>query len=174
MDGALAAQLVTVGATLGGVVLTLTGSALVERRRAREARHLESFRLTAEHAKWLREERMKAYAALSLAAEDVFHFLRTDFPTDGGLSVRWSELRNDLRKTYNQVVLLGAEEPRKAALRLWRVARNDVNDLLRDISAGAVTPAETNTRLSDVLARIGDETNDFLKSCRTDLQSGLA
>ena len=42
MDDALAAQLVTVGATLGGVVLTLVGSALVERRRARDAQRLEA------------------------------------------------------------------------------------------------------------------------------------
>jgi hypothetical protein len=53
VDAGLATQLVTVGATLGGVVLTLAANALLERRRTREAHRLESLRTAAEHAKWL-------------------------------------------------------------------------------------------------------------------------
>jgi hypothetical protein len=161
---ALAAQLITVGATLGGVVLTLVGSALVERRRAREARQLESSRVSAEHAKWLRDERMTAYAAFSLAAEDVLQFLRAEVPA----TPRWHELRADLRKAYNKVQLLGADEPRTVALRVWRLARNGVNDLLDDDTA---TPAELATRAAEIRADLGGETNNFLQSCRDDLQT---
>ena len=120
---------------------------------------------------------MKAYAAFSLAAEDAFRFLRIELSADEAVSARWIELRADLRKAYNQVVLLGAEEPRTVGLRLWKVARNDVNGLLRDIAdgtVGAVTSAEVGTRVSEVLTRLGDETNNFLQACRADLQSGLA
>lgn len=166
MDNALATQLITVGATLGGVVLTLAGSALVERRRAHEAHRLESLRLAAEHTKWLRDERMKAYAAFSLASEEVQHFLRFEVPT----APRWNVLRADLRKAYNQVQLLGGDEPRAVALRVWLLGRKSADDLVhRRIDAPG---EETADRVREVLADLGDETNAFLKACRTDLQDG--
>jgi len=157
----LAAQLITVGATLGGVVLTLVGSALVERRRAREARQLESLRLTGEHTKWLRDERMRVYAAFTLAVEEVLNFLRAEELTQP----RWHELRGDLRKAYNEVQLLGADEPRATAQRVWLLARNGVIDLLR-AQGDQAEPADR------LRAELGSETNTFLQSCRDDLQRG--
>jgi hypothetical protein len=77
----IATQLITVGATLSGVVLTLVTNAYLEGRRARDARELESLHLASEHAKWLRDERQKAYAGLSLAAEEALQFIRSDMPT---------------------------------------------------------------------------------------------
>jgi hypothetical protein len=153
VDDTLATQLITVGATLGGVVLTLVGSALVERRRGRDAERLETLRLAAEHTKWLREERMRAYAVFSLAGEDVLLYLRDERPD----AARWPGLRADLRKAYNQVQLLGAEEPRMAALRMWRLA------------AGA---ADTDAAAwAELRNRFGGESNEFLRACRADLQS---
>jgi hypothetical protein len=123
MDAGIATQLITVGATLGGVVLTLTASAYLENRRAREARELESLRLASEDARWLRDKRVEAYAGLSLAAEEVLQFMRTEMPalTGSGASrrdeidVRWAELRTGLRKAYNQVALFGAADARASA-----------------------------------------------------------
>lgn len=171
MDNALATQLVTVGATLSGVVLTLLANAMLERRRAREAHRLETLRLSAEHTKWLRDERMRAYAAFSLAVEDVLQFLRAEeLPP----AARWPELRADLRKTYNQLLLLGAEEPREAGLRVWLLARNSVNDLFHDIPEGLIAMEAVAAAAREVGAELGRETNEFLRVCRVDLQSGLA
>jgi hypothetical protein len=165
VDNALAAQLVTVGATLGGVVLTMVGSAFVERRRAREAHRLEALRLTAQHTTWLRAERTTAYAAFSLAAEEVQQFLRNEVPVDGAdLSARWRELRTVLRTAYNQVCLFGADEPIAASLLVWRTARNGGNDLLSGKWADLAGEAK------DTAGRLGAEINDFLTACRADLQ----
>ena len=71
MDSVVTSQLVAVGATLCGVVLTLFTNAYLERRRARDAHQLESLRLRDEHAKWLRDERMRAYATFSLTGEEL-------------------------------------------------------------------------------------------------------
>jgi hypothetical protein len=71
MDSGVSTQLITVGATLSGVVLTLAANGYFEVRRAREARKLESLHIASDDAKWLRDERVRAYAGLSLAAEEV-------------------------------------------------------------------------------------------------------
>ncbi|MFJ3963242.1 hypothetical protein [Streptomyces sp. NPDC090036] len=71
MEFGTATQLITVGATLSGVVLTLLANAYLERRRARDTRELEPMPLDAEHSTWLQEERTKACAGLSLAGEEV-------------------------------------------------------------------------------------------------------
>lgn len=166
MDNALAAQLVTVGATLGGVVLTLAANALLERRRARDTHRLESLRLSAEHTKWLRDERVKAYAAFSLAAEEAQQFVRTelaDVPDHDKASARWRELRTELRKAYNQVSLFGAAEPLAVGVRVWRTARNGGNDLLTD---GTDLPERARTVAND----LGTEINNFLEACRADLR----
>lgn len=175
MDAALATQLVTVGATLGGVVLTLAANALLERRRARDAHRLEALRLSAEHAKWLRAERTAAYAAYSLAAEEAQQFLRTELPSvlsdaarHAVAAARWRELRTELRKAYNQVSLVGAEEPRAAGTRVWRTARNSGNDLIADLTARDVDLPD---RVRAAANELGAEINAFLESCRTDLQS---
>lgn len=177
MDAGLATQLVTVGATLGGVVLTLVANALLERRRSRDTHRLETLRLAAEHTKWLRDERMRAYAGFSLAGEEVLQFLRVELQPllapaaeshRAEVEARWQGLRTDLRKTYNQVSLFGAEEPRTVALRLWRTARNSGNDILRDIAAG--TDDDFTERIKAAAARLGTEGDAFLQACRADLQ----
>lgn len=81
MGTGTATQLITAGATLAGVVLTLLTTAFLERRRARDARILETLRMTSERAKWLRDQRQKAYAALSTAGEEVLQFFRSELPT---------------------------------------------------------------------------------------------
>jgi hypothetical protein len=91
--------------------------------------------MTSERTKWLRDERQKAYAALSTVGE-VF---RSELPAliergDGQhdeIEVRWRDLRTELRKAYNQVALFGAEEARAAGLRVWRTARNGANDFFQ-------------------------------------------
>ena len=80
MTSEVATQLITVAGTLGGVVLTLTSTTYLERRRAQDSRESESRRLAAEHATWLRDQRVKAYAGLSLAGEEVQQFIRYDLP----------------------------------------------------------------------------------------------
>ncbi|HEX6360077.1 hypothetical protein [Actinophytocola sp.] len=181
MDSGLATQLITVGATLSGVVLTMLGSVLLEGRRAREAHRLESVRLSAEHAKWLREERTKAYAAFSLAAEDALRLLRDELapslhpdtlPRYEDAVEAWRELRIDMRKVYNQVMLLGADEPRTVALRVWRLTRDSSTDLLGDISRGELSANELAARGKEIRARLGGEVNNFLTACRADLQGG--
>lgn len=177
MDAGLATQLVTVGATLGGVVLTLVANAMLERRRSRDTQRLETLRLAAEHTKWLRDERMRAYAGFSLAGEEVLQFLRVELQpllAPGGEShraevdARWQGLRTDLRKAYNQVSLFGAEEPRTVALRQWRIARNSGNDILRDLAAG--TDDDFAERIKAAASQLGTEGDNFLQACRADLQ----
>jgi hypothetical protein len=74
-------------------------------------REMESLRLASEHAKWLRDERQKSYAGLSLAGKDVLQFIRSEMPMLIGPSgvgrreataARWIELRTELRKAYNR------------------------------------------------------------------------
>jgi hypothetical protein len=77
MGTEIGTQVVTVAGTLGGVVLTLAANAYLERRRSRETRDLESLRLAAERTRWLREERVKAYAGLSTACEEALQFIRS-------------------------------------------------------------------------------------------------
>jgi len=81
MPVGVSTQLITVGATLAGVVLTLGVNALLEVRRATDARAMETLRLSAERANWIRDERVKPYAALSLAGEEVQQFVRSELPT---------------------------------------------------------------------------------------------
>jgi hypothetical protein len=89
---------------------------------------MESLRLASEHAKWLRDERLRSYAGLSLAGEDVLQFIRSDLPMligPGGAGrreaaeVRWTELRAELRKAYNQVALFGTDDARAIARQVW-------------------------------------------------------
>jgi hypothetical protein len=182
MDAGIATQLITVGATLGGVVLTLAASAQLENRRAREARALEALRLTSEDSRWLRDRRVEAYAGLSLAAEEGFQFMRTQMPVltvpDGDrrldeISARWAELLTGLRKAYNQVALFGAADARTAAQQIWRTARDGGNDYLRDLDARPDRPADL-PALSDQIwtaaSLLSTAAVQFLETCRTDLQ----
>ncbi|MGH3877410.1 MAG: hypothetical protein ACRDSK_10300 [Actinophytocola sp.] len=182
MESTITTQIVAVAATLSGVVLTLFANALLERRRAREAHRLESLRLTAEHRKWLRDERTKAYASFSLAGEEVLQFLRADLPAllgEGGAhasaaaQARWGNLRTEFRKAYNQVQLLGAEQARTAALEFWRTGRDAGNDVLGDIVSApdvAGNRTELTERLEGARNRLGAQGNRFLDACREDLQ----
>jgi hypothetical protein len=181
MASGVATQLITVGATLAGVVLTLITNAYIEGRRARDIRELESLRLSAEHAKWLRDERMKAYAALSLAGEDALQFIRAVLPRlldadepdlRASVGSDWRQLRAELRKAYNQVALFGAEDARAAGLRVWRAARNGANDFLRDLDSSqdltALQP-ELRERIRAVALHLGIAGDDMLEACRMDL-----
>ena len=67
MEPGIATQLITVGATLSGVVLTLAVNAYLQIRTARDAQDLESLRLMSDHGKWLRDQRVKAYGDLATA-----------------------------------------------------------------------------------------------------------
>src|SRR5271165_4738964 len=183
MDAGIATQLITVGATLAGVTLTLVANAHLEGRRARDTRELESLRLASEQAKWLRDQRVKAYADLSLAGEEVLQFIRSQMPMLTGpesaarrdvTEVRWIELRTELRKAYNQIALFGADDARAAALRLWRTARNGGNDFLRQLGAdaGATTDLpDPSEKLKDLASSLGTLGDRFLEVCRGELQS---
>ncbi|MFC9654101.1 MULTISPECIES: hypothetical protein [unclassified Streptomyces] len=184
MEFGTATQLITVGATLSGVVLTLVANAYLERRRARDTRELESMRLGAEHSTWLREERTKAYAGLSLAGEEVLQFIRSEMPlligSDGAArradaEARWLDLRTELRKAYNQVALFGADETRTAGLRMWRTARNGGNDFLRDLGPDDVDPSDQldlSEQIRTITSDLGRAGDQFLNACRKDLQGG--
>jgi hypothetical protein len=179
----VATQVVTVAGTLGGVVLTLASTTYLERRRARDSRESESRRLAAEHATWLRDQRVQAYAGMSLAGEEVLQFIRNDLPAlavPGGqrgsaaAEARWRELRTDLRKAYNQVELFGAEDARAGALLMWRTARNGGNDFLRQLSAGPPAGSaepDLNEQIRAVAAELGTAGDRFLQACRTSLQA---
>lgn len=182
MEAGIATQLITVGATLGGVVLTLFTNAHIEHRRARDVRALETLRLAAEHAKWLRDERLKGYGRLSTVGEEAQQLIRWELPMliqQGSvgrreeLEARWRELRADLRKAYNQVALLGADEARTAARELWRTARNGGNDLLHNIDAEpeiCPTRPDLSQRIKAVASEMGTVGERFLEACRKDLQ----
>lgn len=182
MGAGTATQLITVAATLSGVVLTLIANAYLERRRAQDARELESLHLSSEHAKWLRDERLKAYLSLSIAGEEVLQFIRAELPVlarpDGSgrrmeAEARWHDLRTELRKTYNQVALFGDEEVRTAALAVWRTARNGVNDFLRDLDTDhgiAVATDELAEQIRAAASRLGTVGDRFLDVGRKDLQ----
>jgi hypothetical protein len=182
MGTGVATQLITVGATLSGVVLTLVTNAFLESRRAREVRDLESMRLASEHARWLRDERLKAYAALSMVGEEVLQFIRSELPpliepnSDGlrdETEARWRELRTELRKAYNQVALFGDDPPRTAGQQIWRTARNGANDFLRGL-ANRADAAGTRSELAEQIraaeAELGIAGELFLEVCRKDLQ----
>jgi hypothetical protein len=163
-------------------VLTLVTNAMLENRRLRAAHRIESLKAAADQAKWLRDERVKAYAGLSIAGEEAFQFVRSEFAdvvrSDNrderdDIEARWRERRSELRKAYNQVALFGADEPRRHAKELWKAARNGVNDFLagpntssRDSGAPVDHPAEMNK----ILTGIADASDRFLNACRDDLQ----
>ncbi|MGH3380126.1 MAG: hypothetical protein ACRDP6_35885 [Actinoallomurus sp.] len=182
MGAEIGTQLITVGATLSGVVLTLVTNAYLERRRVRDARELESLRLESEQEKWLRDERVKAYAGLSLAGEEVLHFIRVELPkltepgrTDerAGVEARWRELRTELRKAYNQVELFGTETARDLGRRMWRIARNGGNDFLSTLSVAPENEPgrwELSKQLNETASHLGSAGEAFLDACRQDLQ----
>ncbi|GII31162.1 hypothetical protein Pmi06nite_46040 [Planotetraspora mira] len=179
MGPEVATQLITVTATLGGVVLTLLTNAFLERRRARDSRNLEAMRLNFEHAKWLRDERQKAYRNLSEAGEEVLQWFR-DLPTlvesrDSiplhEALIRWNHLRAELRKAFNQVALFGTDEVRTAALDVWRTGRNGGNDFFR--AWRGLDEPETSAPLEmlrTVASHLGTAGDTFLDACRKDLQ----
>ena len=182
MGSEIGTQVVTVAGTLGGVVLTLTANAYLERRRSRETRDLESLRLAAERTRWLRDERVRAYAGLSIAGEEVLQFIRSELLLIGladavrrdEAEVRWRELRTELRKAYNQVALFGTEPAQAAGQHMWRTARNGGNDLLRAFAAGpdaaAANEPELTERIRAVVSDLGIAGERFLHICRQDLQ----
>ncbi|MEU8634969.1 hypothetical protein AB0C38_22555 [Amycolatopsis sp. NPDC048633] len=140
MDSGTTTQLITVGATLGGVLLTLLTTTLVEGRKLKATQRAEERKRAAEHATWLRDERVKAYAGLSNAGEEAFQLIRSEFvklpENRDEVEARWRERRNDLRKAHNQVALFGTGEPRRRGKELWKVARNGVNDVLAELDSG--------------------------------------
>jgi hypothetical protein len=184
MGTGIATQLIIAGATLSGVVLTLVTNAYLEGRRARDAREMESLRLASEHAKWLRDERQKSYAGLSLASEDALQFIRAEMPMLIGPSgvdrreataARWIELRTELRKAYNQVALFGTDDARAVARQVWRISRSGGNDFLRDLESrpdNAANRLDLSEQLKDVASHLGTAGDRFLEACRTDLQGG--
>ena len=182
MEIEIATQLITAGATLAGVVLTLLSTAILERRRAHDARALEAERMKLEHAKWLRDERQRAYAALSIAGEEVQQFFRSGLPllieSDNPqwrdeAEACWHELRSQLRKAYNQVALFGASGVRSVGLSIWRTARNGGNDFfdsLRAVSVTSVDKTGLSEKIRTVASDLGTVGNHFLEACRKDLQ----
>jgi len=180
MEPGIATQLITVSATLAGVVLTLLANAFLERRRARDTRWFESVRLASQRATWLRDERQKAYGGLSMAGEEALRFIRTELPTLVGSSdarrredaeVRWRELHTELRKAYNQVELFGADEARATAVHIWRTARNGVNDTLRALDAADPPPVpDLHEKIRTVASNLGTGGDRYLEACRKDLQ----
>jgi hypothetical protein len=185
MEPGIATQLITAGATLGGVVLTLLVTAFLERRRARDARGLETLRLKTEHVKWLRDERVNAYGRLSVAGEDVLQFFRTELLRlvelgDASQSVdeevRWHRLRAELRKAYNRVALLGVDDARSAGLEIWRTARDGGNDFFRSLdraSSSSGRNAELSEHLKSAASRLGTVGDRFLEACRRDIQENV-
>jgi hypothetical protein len=181
MSTEITTQLITVGATLGGVLLTLTANAYLEVRRARDARERESLRIAEERAVWLRDAKMAAYSALSLAGEEVQQFVRWELPLLLGphgnkrqeaIENHWTGLHAGLRKAYNEVALLGAEQPRVVGREVWRLARYGCNDFLRDLTstrARSRDQADLAERLSEVASTIGTAGEQFLEACREDL-----
>lgn len=174
-------QVITVVATLGGVVLTLLANAYLERRRARDTRELEVLRLAAEHASWLRDERLKAYAQLSIAGEEALQFIRSELPllaTSSGreqwaaAESRWRELRTAFRKAYNQVAIFSTDEVRTAAYQMWLTAWHGGNDYLRDLAeAGHDTEPATDwvVRAHDAAMQLGKAGDTFLECCRGEI-----
>jgi len=165
---------------LAGVVLTLVANAFLERRRARDTRWLETQRLKAQRATWLRDERQKAYGNLSIAGEEALWFIRTELPTlvgSTGLSrradadSRWRDLQTDLRKAFNQVELFGTSDARAAAVHIWRAARNGVNDSRRAMDA-AEPPLDAVLReqIKAIASELGTVGDRYLEACRKDLQ----
>ncbi|RSD23589.1 hypothetical protein [Amycolatopsis eburnea] len=172
MDSGTTTQLITVGATLGGVVLTLLTTTFVESRKLKAAQRAEERKRAADHAGWLRDERVKAYASLSAASEEAFQLVRSEFlklpENRAEIEARWRERRSELRKAHNQVALLGTEEPRRRGKELWKAARNGVNDIFAELDAGAsAVPRES---LDRVLSGISDAGDRFLAACRADVQ----
>jgi hypothetical protein len=182
MDTGTATQLITVAATLSGVVLTLIANAFLERRRAQDVREMESLHLSSERAKWLRDERLNAYLSFLTASEEVLQFIRSELPVlvepkgigrRKGTETRWHKLRAELRKSYNQVALFGDEEVRAAALLGWLAARKGVNDFLRDLDAApdiAAARGELTEQIRAAESRLGSAGNHFLDVSRKELQ----
>ncbi|MEV7038685.1 hypothetical protein [Amycolatopsis sp. NPDC051061] len=172
MDSGTTTQLITVGATLGGVVLTMLTTTLVEGRKLKATRRAEAQKRAAEHANWLRDERVKAYAGMSNAGEEAFQLIRSEFvqlpKNRDEIEARWRERRNDLRKAHNQVALFGTEEPRRRGKELWKTARNGVNDVLAELDSGET--AVQRASLNRVLTGISEAGDRFLEACRADVQ----
>ncbi|WP_370971341.1 hypothetical protein [Amycolatopsis sp. cg9] len=172
MESGTTTQLITVGATLGGVLLTMLTTTFVEGRKLKAAQRAEERKRAADHADWLRDERVKAYANLSTASEEAFQLVRSEFPklpeNRAEIETRWRERRSELRKAHNQVALLGTEDPRRRGKELWKAARNGVNDVFAELDAGAsAVPRES---LDRVLSGISDAGDRFLEACRADVQ----
>ncbi|WIY02784.1 hypothetical protein QRX60_02595 [Amycolatopsis mongoliensis] len=172
MDSGTTTQLITVGATLGGVVLTLLTTTLVESRKLKATRRAEAEKRAAEHAAWLRDERVKAYAGLSNASEEAFQLIRSEFfrlpENRAEIEARWRERRNELRKAHNQVALFGTEEPRRRGKELWKVARNGANDVLAEPDSGEAKVRRAG--IDRVLTGISEAGDRFLEACRADVQ----
>jgi hypothetical protein len=172
MDSGTTTQLITVGATLGGVVLTLLTTTLVEGRKLKATQRAEARKRVADHAAWLRDERVKAYAGLSNAGEEAFQLIRSEFvklpENRDEVETRWRERRNELRKAHNQVALFGTEEPRRCGKELWKAARNGVNDVLAELGSGET--AVRRASLDRVLTGISEAGDRFLEACRADIQ----
>lgn len=182
MNPATTTQLITVGGTLGGVMLTLAANAYLERRRARDTHELETLRSAAEHQRWLRDERLNAYATLSATGEEVLHFIRNELPpligtgdpdATNDVESRWRELRTELRKAYNRVSLVGAPDTIPAGREIWRTARNGANDFFRALRTA---PDETTERpdlqaqVLAVVSQLGHIGDRFVAACRQDIQ----
>ncbi|MEV7892363.1 hypothetical protein ACWD3I_43775 [Streptomyces sp. NPDC002817] len=173
-------QVITVVATLSGAVLTFLANSYLERRRGRDARELEAMRRAAEHAHWLRDERLNAYAQLSIAGEEALQFIRSELPLLATPSAReqraaaesrWRELRTAFRKAYNRVALFATDEVRTAAHQMWLAGWHGGNDYLRDLAdAEQVTESvDWAARAHDVAMQMGKAGDAFLERCRQEI-----
>lgn len=163
-------------------MLTLAANAYLERRRARDTHELEALRSAAEHQKWLRDERLNAYATLSTVGEEALQFIRNELPPLIATSdrdqvndaeSRWRELRTELRKAYNRVSLVGAPDTISEGREVWRTARNGANDLFRALRAAPDETAEQpdlHGQVMAVVSRLGNIGDRFVAACRRDVQ----
>jgi hypothetical protein len=70
MDSGTTTRLITVGATLGGVVPTLLTNTFVESRELKATQRVEAQKRATDQATWLRDERVKAYNQVELFGTD--------------------------------------------------------------------------------------------------------
>ncbi len=179
MPTEIATQVITAASALAGVTLTFVSSAYLERRRAREARQQEASRVAAERAKWLREQRQKAYTALATAGEQALQFVKAELPgvarsgdRDQLVAARgrWNEHITELRKAYNEVQIVGNADVLRAAVPMWRTARDGGNEVL-DALEGHPPVSGHDELIRSVAARMGKAGNDFLDAGRRDVQA---
>lgn len=189
MDAALGQSIITAGAALAGVMLTVVVTGRRERRRSaeqlsreermsRDEQERENRRLGEERWRWLREERRTVYVgfavtvdgALSKSGDAVGELVRGNTEGASQRATDLLQLLDPVAVSLHEIQLIGATDVVNPAGRVWQLLWRQgakLDELVNQLEAGEkIDPTEVMYGIQ----LLGEATRAFTSAAREDLE----